>query len=113
MEKDLLAVKSLNGLNFLKKTIFQVISIETKVNPNSTLQMIHYADNKDEICKCWGPKHFVDQIRRRRSTTQRPYFVSHGLVVSGTKKVAYFEISYQNVNKEFDIFDHETSEIHS
>ena len=90
-----------------EEVIFQVICIETKLNPNFTSHIIHFADKKNETYKCYGPQHFVEQIRRKRSTSQRPYFVSHGLVTSGTKKVANFEISYQNVNKEFDIFDHE------
>ena len=99
--------KILKWAELPEETVYLVISIETKVNSNFTSHVIHYADRKNETYKCWGPQHFVEQIRRRRSTTQQPYFVSHGVVTSGTKKVANFEIPYQNVNKEFNIFDHE------
>ena len=84
-----------------EEVIFQVICIETKVNPNFTSHVIHFADKKNETYKCWGPQHFVEQICRNRSTSQRPYFVSQGLVTSGAKQVANFEISYQDAGKEF------------
>ena len=98
-----------------EKTIFQVVFLETKENTTFNSYILHYADKADKVYKCWAPKHFVSQIQATRATYQRPYFVSHGLVKSGAKNIANFEISYQNLDKEFEIFidDASSSEIQS
>ena len=88
-----------------QETVYVVMFLERKENPIFTSYIIHYTDKNYKTYKCWAPQHFVVCIQRRRLTNQRLYFVSKG--TKGTNKVAKFDIIFQDLNKEYSIFDHE------
>ncbi len=90
-----------------QKIIFCLLSIEQKINPGLKFEsfILHFSDIKDKSFKVYAPSHFIGQIRRNRTMTLRPYFVSHGLVDRGGNAIASFEISYKDTNKNFPIFE--------
>ena len=90
-----------------QEKVFCVLSIEQKSIPGLGFDtfILHFVDDKNNFSKCFAPSHFIQQIQRNREKNFRPYFVSYGFTENG-RKIAKFEISYKNLAKSFEIFEH-------
>ena len=88
--------------------LFCLDLIEGITTPKHDSYILHFLDSGHELRKCWGPAHFVKEIRRNRMPNQRPYFISHGTIerIEG-RVIAKFEISYIDVNKTWDLFQND------
>jgi len=86
---------------------FSIISIKEKKQLAQNFQsyIVRYVDKDDQIFKCYGPAHFIKEIRKHREMNFRPYFISHGTVEYGSREIAKFEIVYKKLDKEFEIFE--------
>ena len=88
-----------------EKEVFRVVLLEQKLNQNFESYVLHYSDKDENLYKVFAPSHFIADIKRNRSMSTRPYFVSHGMRQVGTRNVAQFEITYANTGKNFEIFN--------
>ena len=88
-----------------QKQVFRVVLLEQKVNHNFESYVLHYSDKNENLYKVFAPSHFIEDIKRHRSMSTRPYFVSHGMRQVGTRNVAQFVIPYPNTGKLLEIFN--------
>ena len=95
----------LKWVDIPEKRMFKVLLIEKQENDKSfETYIVYFADVNDKEYKAYCPKHFIADLRRNRTVDTRPYFCSHGIRAVGNRQVAQFEIAYQKVDKQFEIF---------
>ena len=84
--------------------IFCIDMIEDKKDLKFQSHIIHFCDKDNNTYRVFAPSHFIKEIRRRRAINARPYFCSYGLIEYANRKIAKFEISFKEENKNWSIF---------
>lgn len=110
IEIDKARDKILTWIELDEDVVYHITHIEERfsIKFNGPCWILHVMkEGETEICRVWGPRKLIEDIRTRRQSTERAFIMSLGQEYYKGKTFNKYDLAFKDSNQFIKLFDEE------
>ena len=101
------AEKTLNWIDLDQTVVYSITGIQERKSKWGACWILYLLDRNGNRCKVWAPSRLINDLKKQRQQTDRPFIKSLGQIKEGIKTINQYDLCFQNTQNPIQLFDKE------